>query len=151
MINHFKSQWRFVRGLTIDLLESLSEEKLLKTPAPSLGAWWKQFRHVGRVQENYIEAIGTKKVKFGYESGSYKGGASKEKLKEYLQNLDEKLFSMLDKTSEDVEIDWFGEQKKLATHLMYLSDHEVLHHGQWVVYQKLMGGVFPQSWDVWGL
>ncbi len=41
LIEHFGSQWRFLRGLTKDLLESMTNDDLLKSPAPTLGPWWK--------------------------------------------------------------------------------------------------------------
>jgi uncharacterized damage-inducible protein DinB len=48
-------------------------------------------------------------------------------------------------------IDWFGEPKSVGEHLMCLADHELLHHGQWIVYRRLLGGAFPKSWDQWGV
>ena len=150
LLEHFKVQWAFVRGLTQDLLESLSDDDLMVTPDPHLGSWWKQFRHVGRVQENYLAAIETGSIRFGIEGSSYFGGPSKANLLSYLATLDTKLAKCV-ASKGDSRIDWFGEQKSLGQHLMYLADHEVLHHGQWIVYRKLRGSNFPQSWAVWGL
>jgi uncharacterized damage-inducible protein DinB len=150
LIEHFGSQWHFVRGLTRDLLESLSDQELTATPGLSLGCWWKQFRHMGRVQENYLEAIETRTVRFGIEGTSYSAGPSKGNLLKYLAGLDFRLMNYL-QGDIDLKIDWFGEQKSLAQHLMYLADHEVLHHGQWIVYRKQLGGGFPASWSTWGL
>ena len=151
LIDHFTSQWRFVRSLTNDLLESILDEDLLKTPALALGPWWKQFRHMGRVQENYLQAIDTGTVRFGFEGTSYKDGAAKNKLKEYLGNLDKRLNTVVESGKETSAINWFGERKSLAQHLLCLADHEILHHGQWIVYQKQLGGNFPPSWSAWGL
>jgi len=151
LVFHFRSQWHFLRGLTRDLLQSMTNDDLLKSPAPTLGPWWKQFRHMGRVQENYLEAVGRGTVKFGVEGASYTGGPSKQALIRYLTQLDQRLNSMLDGDQQAISIDWFGEKKSLAQHFLYLADHEVLHHGQWIVYKKLLGGTFPKSWSVWGL
>jgi uncharacterized damage-inducible protein DinB len=151
LILHFRSQWRFLRGLTKDLLESMTDDDLLKSPTPVLGSWWKQFRHIGRVQENYLEAVSKRTVRFGVEGASYTGGPSKESLIRYLVELDERINSLLDGNHQAISIDWFGEKKSLSQHLLYLADHEILHHGQWIVYQKQLGGSFPKSWSVWGV
>lgn len=151
LLDHFKSQWQFARGLTLDLLDALSGEELLLSPHGSLGPWWKQFRHVGRVQENYIAAAKTGRVNFGIEGCAYRGGADKSTLRKYLENLDSQGLRLIETTPPDTSIDWFGEQKSLAQHLLYLVDHEILHHGQWVVYRKELGGGFPKSWSAWGL
>jgi hypothetical protein len=45
----FKSEWTFTRGLTLDLLDSLSEVELSEPPGRDLGPFWKQFRHIGRL------------------------------------------------------------------------------------------------------
>lgn len=148
LLTHFRAQWRVTRALTRDLLESLSDAELLFTPSPALGCWWKQFRHVGRVQENYIDAISTGVVSFGFQGTTYAGGPSKTKLLSYLSALDERLESQL---HAERWIDWFGEQKCLAEHLMCLAEHEVLHHGQWISYRAQYGGTFPASWSTWGL
>jgi len=150
LLEHFRLQWSFVRGLSGDLLESLSDEELLSTPSDSLGSWWKQFRHMGRVQENYLEAVETGTVRFGIEGCSYSGGPSKVNLQKYLAGLDSRLMTCL-KGDTGMKIEWFGEQKSLGQHFMCLADHEVLHHGEWIVYRKQLGGSFPASWSTWGL
>ena len=52
----FKSEWNFTRKLTLELLDSLTDVELSKSPGGDLGPFWKQFRHVGRLQECYVEA-----------------------------------------------------------------------------------------------
>jgi len=47
----FKSEWTFTRGLTLDLLNSLSEVELSEPPGSDIGPFWKQFRHVGTLRE----------------------------------------------------------------------------------------------------
>jgi DinB superfamily len=49
----FKNEWVFTRSLTLDLLDSLTDAELAKSPSPRVGPFWKQFRHVGRLQECY--------------------------------------------------------------------------------------------------
>jgi uncharacterized damage-inducible protein DinB len=48
-------------------------------------------------------------------------------------------------------VQWEGESISLAEHLERLVAHETLHHGQWIVYVRLMGRSFPLSWAAWGL
>ena len=84
----FKSEWKFTRRLTLELLDSLTDAELSQTPSRELGPFWKQFRHVGRLQECYMEALNTKKIKFDYRNKRYRGGCSKNALKAYLRALD---------------------------------------------------------------
>jgi uncharacterized damage-inducible protein DinB len=151
LTSYFLTQWSFLRGLTIDLLLELNEQELTLSPHPTLGPWWKQFRHIGRVQENYISAIRTGQVDFSIQSATYHGGASKTALIAYLRKLDDELLNLISSKNESFTIDWFGEQKPLCNHLLHLCDHETLHHGQWVTYRSILGGQFPKSWAVWGL
>lgn len=147
----FRSAWSFTRGLTLDLLEEMSESDLLFLPGQQLGAFWKQFRHVGRVQECYIDALSTGNIDFSPEGKSYDHGPSKEWLKAYLKRLDENLFELSQTVEWTAQMDWFGEKVNIFDHLMRMVMHETLHHGQWVVYVRLMNKPFPESWGVWGL
>ena len=77
----FKSEWKFTRGLTLELLDSLTDAELAEAPGPDVGPFWKQFRHVGRLQECYQEALNSKKIRFDYKNKRYRGGCSKNALK----------------------------------------------------------------------
>lgn len=153
---NFLSAWEITRGLTYDLLDSLTQKDLLFTPGKGLGPFWKQIRHMGSCQECYFEALRTGKVEFNYKDKSYAGGVSKSQLKGYLQNLDKELFKKLESFSEsdwEKTIFWSKQyQPPVYEHLMNLVQHETLHHGEWVVYVTLKGLKFPESWKVvWGL
>jgi uncharacterized damage-inducible protein DinB len=152
----FEASWRFSRALSLDLLAALSENSLLFSPGDKLGPFWKQFRHLGRVQENYMTALDTGVVKFSPESAGYTpektaGGADKKALRQYLQDLDARLFERLHREPLPETIDWFGEPVGLVEHLFRLDSHETLHHGQWIVYCQLCRQPFPDSWSIWGL
>jgi hypothetical protein len=67
------------RKRTLDLLESLSDANLLHTPDENQGPLWKQFRHLGRVHENYAEALDSRRVNFS-KGKSYRDGAPKRAL-----------------------------------------------------------------------
>lgn len=147
----FSSAWTFTRGLILDLLNEMSDSELLFLPGPQLGAFWKQFRHVGRVQECYMHALSTGNMDFSPEGKSYDHGPSKRWLVDYLDRLDSSLFEMLPDLDWSCQMDWFGEKVRIFEHLMRLVTHETLHHGQWIVYLRLMNKTFPDSWAVWGL
>jgi uncharacterized damage-inducible protein DinB len=151
LLLHFMSQWRFARGLTIDLLHSIPNDQLENSPGGNLGPWWKQFRHVGRVQENYLNAMITGIMEFGFEAATYQLGPSKPQLEMYLQCLDSRLNALIQEGRHCKPVNWFGESKPMACHLLCLADHEILHHGQWIAYRRLLGGAFPESWSAWGL
>jgi uncharacterized damage-inducible protein DinB len=150
-LERFRIQFAFDRALTIDLLQSLSTQELQWSPGSNVGEFWKQFRHVGRVQENYMNALDTGSVMFE-NRGSFSGGADGEALLSYLQRLNLELQSKLESIEENKTIDWFGQEQLTALdHLLRMMGHETLHHGQWIVYCKLMNKPFPKSWMVWGL
>jgi uncharacterized damage-inducible protein DinB len=151
LIDRFESQWTFVRGLTRDLLESLEASDLAFSPGNHLGPFWKHFRHLGRVQENYLCALETGKIVFGFDGASYSGDASKKSLLDYLNHLDARLRQKLTTLDAAQKIDWFGSPTDTYPHLMRMADHEILHHGMFVVYMRLLGRKFPSSWAPWGL
>jgi uncharacterized damage-inducible protein DinB len=147
----FKSEWTFTRGLTIELLDSFTDAELGQTPCPSLGPFWKQFRHVGRLQECYQEALNSKRIKFDYENKHYRDGCSKDSLKIYLQYLDRELIETIESLDWRITIDWDGNSVGVFQHLLRMHAHEILHHGQWILYTRLMGKMMPPSWKAWGV
>jgi uncharacterized damage-inducible protein DinB len=151
LIQRFESEWRFARGLTRDLLESLEPHELAFTPGANLGPFWKHFRHLGRVQENYLQAIETGRVAFGFDNTTYRGDASRQPLVDYLDRVDQRLTHALMTLDATQRIDWFGGSVDAYTHFTRMADHEILHHGIFVVYVRLLGRSFPRSWAAWGL
>jgi len=147
----FKSEWKFTRGLTLELLDSLTDAELSQTPSPELGPFWKQFRHVGRLQECYMEALNTKKIKFDYRNKRYRSGCSKNALKAYLRALDRELVQTFEGVDSNATIGWEGEMVSVFQHLMRMLAHEILHHGQWILYTRLMGKQLPPGWKAWGV
>jgi hypothetical protein len=147
----FKSEWKFTRGLTLELLDSLTDTELSQTPSPELGPFWKQFRHVGCLQECYMEALNTKKIKFDYRNKRYRGGCSKNALKAYLRALDRELVQAFGGIDLNATIEWEGEMASVFQHLMRMLAHEILHHGQWIVYARLMEKQLPPGWKAWGV
>jgi len=151
LIARFESRWRFARILTRDLLQCLEASDLTFSPGKHVGPVWKQFRHLGRVQENYLDAIETGKIVFGFYGASYAGEASKKQLLEYLARLDGSLTEWLTTLDVNRKIDWFGDRVDVYEHLARLADHEILHHGMFIVHMRLLGRSFPSSWAAWGV
>jgi uncharacterized damage-inducible protein DinB len=147
----FKSEWNFSRRLTLELLDSLTDAELGETPSPNVGAYWKQFRHIGRLQECYQEALNTKKIRFDYGNKRYRGGCSKSALRAYLRALDRELLQAIDRVDWKATIDWHGEAVSVFQHLMRMVGHESLHHGQWVLYARLTRKNLPPGWKVLGI
>ena len=147
----FKNEWTFTRGLTLDLLDSLSEVELSEPPGRDLGPFWKQFRHVGRLQECYQDALNTGRIKFDYDHKRYRGSCSREALKNYLQELDRELLQAIEQVDWNMSIDWDGDNIGVFQHLMRMASHEILHHGQWILYARLMEKKLPPSWKAWGV
>jgi uncharacterized damage-inducible protein DinB len=147
----FKNEWKFARGLTLDLLDSLTDAELAEAPGPDVGPFWKQFRHVGRLQECYQEALNSKKIRFDYKNKRYRGGCSKNALRAYLRALDRELVQAVERVDWNAPIEWKeDEMASVFQHLMRMLAHEILHHGQLIVYARLMGKQLPPGWKAEG-
>jgi len=142
--------WKTMHQLTLDLLDELPEEHLGFTVGKNMGTIGKQYRHMGDVQICYNEAIKTGKADFNKYKRDYSLEGSKEKLKSFLEEVNDEMLKLIEKNS-DVKINWFGEEWNLKQHIKALIEHEILHHGELVVYIRTLGIKFPKSWELWGL
>ena len=147
----FKNEWKFTRGLTLELLDSLTDDELGETPGPSLGPFWKQFRHVGRLQECYQEALNSKRIRFDYQNKRYRSGCSRSALRAYLRALDRELVQAIERVDWNATIEWESETVSVFHHLMRMLAHETLHHGQWILYARLIRKSLPQGWKAWAV
>ncbi len=138
--------WKTHRNLTYDLLKFLPEEKLNKTVGKNMGSIGKQFRHLGDVQLCYNEAMKTGRIDFSKYRRDYSIENSKEKLTQFLEQMDNEMVILLKKNS-DLEIDWGFAKIPLTQHLQFLIQHEILHHGQLIVYVRSLELHFPESWE----
>ena len=153
MRNDLKSKidsWKLFRNLTYDLLESLSEKDLTKKVGKTMGSIGKQFRHLGDVQLCYNEALKTGKIDFGKYRRDYSIEGSKLKLRQFLEEMDDEMYSLIEKNNT-VEINWGFAKISLIEHLDFLIQHEILHHGELIVYIRSLELRFPKSWEeLWG-
>lgn len=142
--------WKTMRQLTLDLLEVVPDDKLSFTVGKNMGSIGKQYRHIGDVQICYNEGIKTGKVDFNKYRRDYSLESSKEKLLAFLQEVDAEMIKLIEENAE-AEIDWFGDKWSLVQHIRALIGHEILHHGELIVYIRTLGIKFPESWKLWGL
>ena len=153
-LKKFSNSWKFHRKQTLDLLKAASESNLSFTPGKNLGTLAKQFRHLANTQNCYLKAINIRKVDFSKKIYG-KEFDSKIKLIQILKTEDQKLMRVLKKLKADdwnEIILWGGEHNPtIFEHMLWLTDHEVMHHGQLIVYWKLLDNKFPKSWEVWGV
>src|SRR3989338_2316659 len=143
-------EWQSMRQLTLDLLETIPEEKLDFAVGKNMGNLGKQFRHIGDVQLCYSEAIKTEKISFSNYKKDYSIENSKEKLKSFLKEVDKQMLKLIEKNPQ-VIIDWFGDKLSLENHINALIQHEILHQGELIVYVRTLELAFPKSWNIWGL
>lgn len=142
--------WKTHRNLTYDLLQSLSEKTLKKTVGKNMGSIGKQFRHMGDIQFCYIEAITTGKIDFSKVLRDYSIEHSTIKLRQFLEDMDDKLYRLLE-TNSNKEINWGFTKIPLTQHLNFMIQHEILHHGELIVYIRTLSLPFPRSWEeIWG-
>ena len=147
-LGHILKELEWSGGLIRDLLIALPEDKLSDRPIPSAGTWAQQFRHIARVKENYSAALKRGKVEFGVDGCSFSGSMSRSALLEYAAEMD-KFLSHCIKDAKPA-IDWFGESWSIERHLQALVSHDVLHHGQLILYARAAKLKLPKSWEVWG-
>jgi len=138
------------RAMTAELLAALDEDSLAFTPGPNLGPLWQQFRHLGRIEDNYAAAIATGRIEFG-PPRRVSDGTTATALEEYLRDVDADLREAVASAGPGTTIGWGGRSIDLAEHVSRLVTHEVLHQGELVVYIRLLGRPFPRSWRIWGL
>jgi uncharacterized damage-inducible protein DinB len=143
-------KWKEMRRLTLDLLEAIPEDKLNFTVGKNMGTIGKQYRHIGDVQLCYVEAIKTGKIDFSKYRRDYSIENLKQKLKLFLKEINDEMLKEI-KKNPDAEIDWFEEKLDLKDHVNALIQHEILHHGELIVYIRTLGLKFPKSWEMWGL
>jgi hypothetical protein len=143
-------RYALFRAMTAELLATLDEASLGFTPGPGVGPMWRQFRHLGRIEDNYVAGIATGRQEFG-PPRRRAAGTTATALTDYLRDLDEDLRVAVAGTEPDLTIAWPGERVGVIEHLGRLANHELLHQGELVVYVRLLGRPFPHSWRVWGL
>ena len=149
-LEDINAEWHWARNLTIELLNACSETDLMFELNDSSGVLWKQFRHIGRVHENYLTSIEAGTAQFDTASGTYTYGNSKTDLLNYFDILQTRHQATLKDLSTSTTVSWFGEQISMELHITRLLSHETLHHGQLIFYWRALGNEFTPEWESWG-
>jgi hypothetical protein len=61
------------------------------------------------------------------------------------------LLRVIEQVDWNMSINWDDDNIGVFQHLMRMAAHEILHHGQWILYARLMGKTMPPSWKAWGV
>jgi uncharacterized damage-inducible protein DinB len=156
LISPFQA-WKFHRGLALDILKSISDDQLKLTVGKNMGTLGQQFRHIVKIEIEYLEAIKNKKVAPVQEKLDKNLWTSKESLIVVFDDIEKRMTELLNSISEDPEsymIDWTHwsmEEMNLIDHIQALADHNNLHNGEIIVYARTHEIPFPKSWEPWGL
>lgn len=143
--------WRQAHTRTSELLGWLSDENLQLALNDVVGPVWRQFRHIGRVRQNYLDGLQTGRMVFGRPSRLASSDA-KPDLAEYLAATEGSSEIEAAVARRDL-VEWEGEGPVQAVdHLDRLVQHEALHHGQLIVIIGHLGLEFPTGWrTAWAL
>lgn len=129
------SEWRDLRSNTKEILKTLKMDKLtFSLPRPELDTFIKHFEEMLDVQSCYINAINTKIMSFDSMHDCYSGMSSVEEILNKMDDLDGKLEKNVAESRFNIEIDWFGDYKTVASHLCALVSHESFHLGQIIAF-----------------
>lgn len=148
--------WKFHRTLALDLLKSLSHEQLSLTVGNNMGTLGQQFRHIAKIELEYLDAIKNKKISVKPGRLEKSVSESRESLLKIFDNTEKELTEILNSIEyqENYMIDWkewnMGEMN-LIDHIQALADHNNLHNGELIVYARTHNFPFPKSWEPWGL
>jgi len=147
--------WAQTRQLTYDLLRALPYPVMNFSPHPEFGTLIRQMRHAADMQACYIAAIRSGKMEISGQRRQRALEQSKENLEAYMRALDSELLVTLQGLSPDQlarRIAWGHATPTLLQHLLWLLEHEALHHGMWAFYAKIADLPLPPSWtEAWRL
>lgn len=137
------NDWKYGRGIIIDLLKSLTEDDLDKLlPRKQLNTIRKQCEELASVQNDYIQGIGNGTMDFSANKKTYD---STQELIEALKRLDDDLFSVVEDLNGAEKINWFGENKNIFEHLSAMIGHEQMHIGQIFAFMFAVNIDIPQT------
>jgi hypothetical protein len=154
-MDDFIVRWQFTRSETIEILKSLTDERLQFKPE---GEKWQpmfhQFGCIGRTQLIYAKAAETGVMDFSLF------GSSEITSKDLNQTVGGILAFLEDANSAWIAalrqnkagVQWPDDNKRIELHITSLAEHERLHHGQLVTYFTLAGFELPAGFkNNWAL
>ncbi|MGZ3708070.1 MAG: hypothetical protein ACXWPM_04505, partial [Bdellovibrionota bacterium] len=79
-IDEFLSSWKFLRKMTSDFIEGVSEDRWEYSPHADYSPLCKQFRHMVWVSGLYNAALRDRKIDFSKKKSSYSGNLERAQL-----------------------------------------------------------------------
>ena len=154
-LSQLLEDWLFIRKNTIEFLEALTEDELVKhMPRPGIDTYMKHFEEMCDVQKAYLDACVTCEMSFECvkENDEYEGITSKQEMISRMKEQDDRIEMIIEKCSS-TEIKWEDDDiKTLNSQLRNLCIHETLHLGQLIAFAYTMGINIPEYViDGWAL
>ena len=155
--------YKLHRKLTRDLLLSLNQEQLSLKPFSVSGTFGKQFRHLLDIERCYVESLLNGFLAFYRSDIDHSLETNRERLIQELDREDAKLEKFFkgirrEKVNEKyVEctqaVQYLGDNIRASPVriLSWLTEHEILHEGELLLYVRTERMEFPWSWMIWGL
>ena len=158
------SQFRSHRKLIMDLLRYLDQDQLAVKPLNSAGSFGKQFRHILDIEKCYVESMYNGYLTFFRRNIDHSLEMDKARLIHELVSEDNKLEEIIEKLSKEKTHEKYIDCSAVVTYLgneniksspvqvlSWMTEHEILHEGELVLYIRTAGLKFPPSWIIWGL
>lgn len=156
--------YKLHRKLTRDLLLSLNQEQLSLKPFSVSGTFGKQFRHLLDIEKCYVESLLNGFLAFYRSDIDHSLETNRERLIQELDREDAKLEKFFkgirrEKANEKYvdctqAVQYLGDNNIRASPvriLSWLTEHEILHEGELLLYVRTERMEFPWSWMIWGL
>jgi uncharacterized damage-inducible protein DinB len=156
--------YKLHRKLTRDLLLSLNPEQLSLKPFSVSGTFGKQFRHLLDIEKCYVESLLNGFLAFYRSDIDHSLETNRERVIQELDREDAKLEKFFkgirrEKANEKYvdctqAVQYLGDNNIRASPvriLSWLTEHEILHEGELLLYVRTERMEFPRSWMIWGL
>ena len=155
--------YKLHRKLTRDLLLSLNQEQLSLKPFSVSGTFGKQFRHLLDIEKCYVESLLNGFLAFYRSDIDHSLETNRERLIQELDREDAKLEKFFkgirrEKANEKYvdctqAVQYLGDNIRASPVriLSWLTEHEILHEGELLLYVRTERMEFPRSWMIWGL
>ncbi len=157
VVTNFVKAWNFTRSETVEILQSLDDDKLQFQPK---GEKWQslywQFGCMGRTQIVYTQAIITGRMDFSLfhsdQLPKKNDFQTKEQIQDFLgkANKDWREAIVSRRKEENFTVKWPGFNKPFINHIASLAEHERLHHGQLISYFTMadfqLPKIFKSNW-----
>ena len=155
--------YKLHRKLIRDLLLSLNPEQLSLKPFSVSGTFGKQFRHLLDIEKCYVESLLNGFLAFYRSDIDHSLETNRERLIQELDREDAKLEKFFkgirrEKVNEKYvdctqAVQYLGDNIRASPVriLSWLTEHEILHEGELLLYVRTERMEFPKSWMIWGL